>query len=830
MTNGRTINGEDPGNPETEPPPHISVPEGPVDIQYQESVDAQDVNGSLEPHFQQKLTSPAPLDAGTTEGLFFNAIDTNDNLVPSESAATEPAIIDHTQSEHDSSNAAPDKSQHFSAQTHNSVNGENVGMDAYPAARDMSNLMMQDKEFEDLIDFNGSNNDFNIAGTEIQQEGANPYAQTDTVQGMQPSGQHYMQTQQFPQGQQYDPLPQHYPPPPAPMQPHTPAHPYIPDQRSWSNGVTDRGQAPDSYGFNRMQQSAPMPNARNPNLEYMDKFYPTPPKMPPQMPSQMTGQMMGPYGQNRMPNNSGVSNSINAMDLNRAILAQRQQAIIAQKGKYTNLNRSTRPPHEVYYPPSPNMSQTFMPNVGQNDTQMSDNRFLNYYNSPGLAAMSMAHMPANPQQVYQNSPSHGHNGQLPIVPTLPSNATPPRPAYQTLPSAQAAAGNSKKRPVPSSSSDEQNGNAVKKGGNKKPAPKHVKRTHFAPAQEAEEQDTDESYHQSEYGEEATSPESKSSNDSSGGTKSDPVDLSSPGAQSVQALQHDQEGSVTEDFQPLADIGSWKLPTYEVSLERPTKKDDYAVAKISIPGIVREEIYLSPEYSAQEMHLFVNVFLPAHKALNEPDPEPAHAILNFHTISNMVMDAYVQYEIGDVFGLSNNNPAYGAKATQDNEEYERRYDAQDADIDDIFFAVVDRWRAGLESKKEPAHLVRGSREFTDVALDVIQYIKENGMVAQPKERKQRKDKGVPRKKAGETATPAAGAKGKGKAKEEKTPTKRAAEQNVNTLQARKKTKVAPGNTTPKVAQKTTPPKATQKKAPTEVVKPFKVKEVGVYKAS
>ncbi|KAG9376466.1 hypothetical protein A1F94_013013 [Pyrenophora tritici-repentis] len=170
--------------------------------------------------------------------------------------------------------------------------------------------------------------------------------------------------------------------------------------------------------------------------------------------------------------------------------------------------------------------------------------------------------------------------------------------------------------------------------------------------------------------------------------------------------------------------NWCLPRYEV-LPQPTL-DDVPSAKISLPGLVREELLLSPDHSAQETHLLLNLFLPGQQALAEPDPQPAVALLNFHTIAVMVIECYVQYEIGDELGLGRGH----FHDNHDDEgigEYERVRDAKDADVDEIFFAVVDRWRAGRESKKESLTLIRGAQEFADQALDVIYYIKENGLL-------------------------------------------------------------------------------------------------------
>jgi hypothetical protein len=212
---------------------------------------------------------------------------------------------------------------------------------------------------------------------------------------------------------------------------------------------------------------------------------------------------------------------------------------------------------------------------------------------------------------------------------------------------------------------------------------------------------------------------------------------------------------------------WKLPQYDIQLQpsspsKTTKDASVPIAKISLPGLVREELVLSPDHAAQEAHLFLSVFLPAQRALSTPDPEPALAVLNFHTIAVMVIEAYVQYEIGDEMGRT--GPLFSAYTQgkndtkedkgeggggggegeeEDDYEYERIRSARSANVDDIFFAVIDRWRAGLESNKQSLRLIRGVQEFCDVALDVVYYIKEHGLLVpeegekKKKERKERK---------------------------------------------------------------------------------------------
>jgi hypothetical protein len=234
--------------------------------------------------------------------------------------------------------------------------------------------------------------------------------------------------------------------------------------------------------------------------------------------------------------------------------------------------------------------------------------------------------------------------------------------------------------------------------------------------------------------------------------------------------------------------SWKLPPYEALYVPPTTQDDLPLAKVSIPGLVREELLLSPDHTTQEFVLFEQVFLPAQQALVTPDPEPAHAVLNFHTIAVLVVEAFTQYEIGDEVS---HGPSPRAPTAPD-VPFSRQHSAKDADVDAIFFAVIDRWRAGLESNKQPLRLIRGAQEFCDIALDVIHYIKEHGLeTPEQPGRKQRKDKGVargPRKKDAQTEAGQSGAGAKGKRKAGAEAEAAGSEYaNANTLPARKKVK-------------------------------------------
>ena len=224
---------------------------------------------------------------------------------------------------------------------------------------------------------------------------------------------------------------------------------------------------------------------------------------------------------------------------------------------------------------------------------------------------------------------------------------------------------------------------------------------------------------------------------------------------------------------------WTLPQYEVQRQPLAKGEDIPSAKVSLPGLVREEILLSPDHADEEVHLLMNIFIPNQRTLPNPDPEPAIALLNFHTIAVMVIEAYVQYEIGDEFGTGRGH--FHTEHNRGDAEYERMRDAVDADTNEIFFAVVDRYRAGLESKKKPLQLIRGTQEFCDLALDLIFYIKDHGLLRpEPKAKAARADKGVKRGPRG--GAKAEQAKGKG--------IKRGTTAKPNEVQPRKKAKTAP----------------------------------------
>lgn len=279
---------------------------------------------------------------------------------------------------------------------------------------------------------------------------------------------------------------------------------------------------------------------------------------------------------------------------------------------------------------------------------------------------------------------------------------------------------------------------------------------------------------------------------------------------VSSVKQDPIIELSDDDEESVEAISWKLPDFEVTYHPPATDKDLPMAKVSILGhpknLVRSEVALTEDHAHHEMELFLNVFLPAQQALQTPDPEPAHAVINFHTISVMVLEAFVQYEIGDEIGRGYGfhggnigNQTLRPSPSCSDSEPTRTHSAKDADVDEIFFAVIDRWRAGLISGKGTLKLIRGCQEFCDIALDVIHYVKEHGL-SQPesKKRKKRSDAGVargPRGGAKEKETKGkATAKRKADAVENKTPAKRAAK--VNELQGRKKAKTEVKKTKPK----------------------------------
>ncbi|KAF3054191.1 hypothetical protein E8E11_012006 [Didymella keratinophila] len=283
---------------------------------------------------------------------------------------------------------------------------------------------------------------------------------------------------------------------------------------------------------------------------------------------------------------------------------------------------------------------------------------------------------------------------------------------------------------------------------------------------------------------------------------------------VMSIKQDSviELSDDDDDEDAAATISWKLPDFEVTYHPPATDKDLPMAKVSILGakenLVRREVSLTEDHAHHEMELFLNVFLPAQQALPTPDPEPVHAVINFHTISVMVLEAFVQYEIGDEMGRGYgfhggnvDNQVLRPSPSSSDEEPTRTRSAKDADVDEIFFAVIDRWRAGLISCKGTLKLIRGCQEFCEIALDVIHYVKEHGLSQpEPKKRKERSDKGVKRGPQGGTKEAAAKGKATGKRKADAVEGKAPAKAKVNELTGRKKAKVEVTKSKPKLKAK------------------------------
>lgn len=216
------------------------------------------------------------------------------------------------------------------------------------------------------------------------------------------------------------------------------------------------------------------------------------------------------------------------------------------------------------------------------------------------------------------------------------------------------------------------------------------------------------------------------------------------AENGEAPTKDQGSSDDDEDGPI----SWTLPKFEVLSIPPASKNDNHQAKVSIPGIVREEILLDATHWELEVDLFVNVFLPMQRMLgNAPDNEPAHAILNFHTIAVLAIEAFVNYEVGEITSGGLDLARLNRQIRKDG-EFERIHDAREASSTDMYFACVDRWRAGLESDKKPFAMIRGAAEFSDGVIPIIDYIIGNGLVKEKpkKPRKPRSEKGKRRKQA------------------------------------------------------------------------------------
>jgi hypothetical protein len=303
----------------------------------------------------------------------------------------------------------------------------------------------------------------------------------------------------------------------------------------------------------------------------------------------------------------------------------------------------------------------------------------------------------------------------------------------------------------------------------------------------------------------------------------PLPSASPGPSAIQrTLPVLQPQPAPKALDP--DEISFKLPQYHVEVMPLKTNDDCPEVRVNLPGMIREHLYLTPDHAHQEIHLLNHLFMPGQQSLAEPDPQPMVALLNFHTVATMVLEAYTAYEVGDLEIKTNSS----SKKKEDEDEKE----ALDASKDEIFFAVMDRWRVGLthEANRPSYKLIRGVQEFCDIALDVIYYLVEHGFVRGPqmmrakrsdKVTKKDKDGGKHVKKAaaaedseddsedddaGEGPTP----KKKGRPSKAQNGSPVGTKGKVNTLQARKKAKTAP---TPKGSAKAGTKKTPKKKEPT-----------------
>ncbi|ORY19159.1 hypothetical protein BCR34DRAFT_206949 [Clohesyomyces aquaticus] len=164
---------------------------------------------------------------------------------------------------------------------------------------------------------------------------------------------------------------------------------------------------------------------------------------------------------------------------------------------------------------------------------------------------------------------------------------------------------------------------------------------------------------------------------------------------------------------------WKLPEFEAIYEEET--GGYPVAKVSVPGMPREVILLSPDHFLTEFSLIQHLFLPSQQA--SQDPLPHLALVNFHTIAVIVLEAV------QTFLHENSNSNQSIK---------------ELDTDELFFSVLDNWRIGRECGKKNYQAVRGVQEFWEVSMDAIWWVKEHGLT-QPEQtkRRERSDKGVKR---------------------------------------------------------------------------------------
>jgi hypothetical protein len=136
---------------------------------------------------------------------------------------------------------------------------------------------------------------------------------------------------------------------------------------------------------------------------------------------------------------------------------------------------------------------------------------------------------------------------------------------------------------------------------------------------------------------------------------------------------------------------------------------FVIAKVSVPGLVRHEILLSPDHWELELLLIQKIFIPGHKKTYtdvDRDPEPKHSLFSFHTIANIFFGVY--------------------DSLRDDPSLPSAQKVGDADVDNVFFAAIDNWRVGIEMNREGYKAVRGIQEFCDVGLEIAFWIKEHGL--------------------------------------------------------------------------------------------------------
>lgn len=234
--------------------------------------------------------------------------------------------------------------------------------------------------------------------------------------------------------------------------------------------------------------------------------------------------------------------------------------------------------------------------------------------------------------------------------------------------------------------------------------------------------------------------------------------------------------------------SWKLPRYHLEVLPLHDKEEAPEVVVNLPGMPREVLALTTDHANQEIQLLKDLFLPGQQALATPDPWPKQALLNFHTVATMVLEAYTAYEVGDLHTKGSIAP---------DKDEDKEIAALDATKDEIFFAVIDRWRVGLaEETLRPGYkLIRGAQEFCDIALDVIHYLEEHGFIEGPQMIRAERKKQAAKEAAEKEVKKGASAKKVGRPKKEDggspaKPKGKAAGKAVHQPPVRKKAKTTP----------------------------------------